>query len=120
MKYLLILVLSYNSYAVTPLKKGEPAPNDGYHFSKKEEEKLRATIENSNGKIIKLEQLGVIKDDIINEQKKQVEQYSRTNDRLHKQLEKRPTGFWGKVGYFMLGAVITGLVSYGAARSIRR
>lgn len=53
----------------------------------------------------------------ITDYQTRIKNYQDQNQELAKRIETSDTGFFSKVGYFILGAAITGLVSYGIYRS---
>lgn len=110
-KFIIILALlaftcSIDTYGVTAIKKGQQSPTDGFVFSKEEEKTVRGYKENS----IKLEQLNVLKNEKIDLQDQRI-----TNLKNHIE-DSKPLSTWGKIGYFTLGVVATGLNLYLASK----
>ena len=119
MKYLLCFMLSFNAMAIVPIQKNQPSPEDGYVITKPEEKKIRELTENNENKIKNLEQLGIVQQDIIQNQKKQVEHYKEYNDKLADQIAKEDS-FWTSTGFFVLGAALTTIITYGAVSASKR
>jgi len=116
MKLLLIILLSIsNCFAidVTPIKKGEPAPANGFFIDQPNIKKMRKINEDKKvleRKVTKLEDLAV-----INEQR--VETYKKLSQESEDQLiwEKTKGNFKG-VGGFLVGVLATSLAAYAAIR----
>ena len=116
MKLLLIILLSIsNCFAidVTPIKKGEPAPANGFFIDQPNIKKMRKINEDKKvleRKVTKLEDLAV-----INEQR--VETYKKLSRESEDQLrwEKTKGNFKG-VGGFLVGVLATSLAAYAAIR----
>lgn len=106
MKYLLILCMFISSaWGVAPVKKGELAPVDGYIFTPDEEQSLRLKNEQHKSKIIKLEDLGKINEQIIKEQQKHI---SSLNNPVNN------TWLW-----FALGVLTTSLGVYVGSKAAK-
>lgn len=50
---------------------------------------------------------------------KRVDNFQVQNDKLSERLSKSETGFFERVGFFMLGAAAATLIAYGASRAVR-
>ena len=98
MKKLLVLflVFSLNGYAVTPLKKGQPSPEDGFLFNKQEEKEVRK--KNEENKILK--GLTIKQDELIKNQDQQI-------GLLEGKLKKRDVSGLEKTLYFIAGVLFT-------------
>lgn len=115
---ILISLLSSISYAgdVVPLNSGDKAPFTGYLISQETANSIRINkIDlDSTKKILSLTQ---------DENKLLELRITNANgevDRLSKQLVTERSGdILSKVGFFVLGAVITGFVAYGTTRIIK-
>lgn len=118
MKLLLLLFISFNCYAFTPIKKGEPSPSNGFVVTHKQEKELRQKNEDQKLKIRSLSQLKLTQDQIIQKQDDMIKTQSEYNRDLSEALATKPTGFWEKTAYFMAGALLTGLVSYGTIKAL--
>lgn len=99
---ILILISFTTSFGVTPLKKGDVAPNDGFLFNKKEEKQLRE----KNERLKILEQMRFKQDELIQNQKKQIGILKR---------QKVVTGYM-KYLYFIGGVLGTSISVYLAGR----
>lgn len=116
MKILLIILLTINSATaidITPIKKGEPAPANGFFVDKKNIKKFREINENKklleqeNGKLKSLNQLA------INETKIYKENYQEANRQVR--VEKFKSDLKG-IGGFLLGVLATSAAAYAAIR----
>ncbi len=120
MKYLAILCLLAGapSWAADAkyLREGEKAPFSGYLIDDEQAEKVR----NLKIDLGTLEKVNV---SMGTENEIMVRRLNNSNahiDSLAKQLvDSRDEGFFTKAAYFMGGAVITGVIAYGAARAVR-
>jgi hypothetical protein len=95
MKYIILLTIFVSNIAlgVTPIKKGEVSPHDGYIFTVEEEKALRTR----DMQRIKLEELNTLKDQKIELQNEKI-----------KILESHiSTSSYTKYGYFALGVLTT-------------
>lgn len=112
MKYLLILTLllsSINAFAVTPIKKGEVSPVDGYVFTPDEEKKLRQINEEN----ITLKDLQVHQEEktqILEERTKNYKDYVEQQKNL---------GPWEKGAYIGLGVGGTVLLLFLATSVVK-
>jgi hypothetical protein len=117
MKLLLAFLISFNAVAMTPIKKGEVAPNDGFFLTKEEEQKHYERNEKQKQTIIKLEDLRVIDSQII---AKKDEQIKVQDDSYHKLREEHyKSNNLVNILYFIGGAVLTGAISYATIRTIK-
>lgn len=115
---LLIFLLSSNCYAqqIEDIKKGQAAPYDGYVIDDAFEKKARGYRE--EGKILKeetvtLRELGELKQVRYDMVRKENEELASENS----QLKSRNTIV--NVLFFVLGAGLTGLISYGAMKTVK-
>src|SRR6267142_3267332 len=111
--YSLCLADDNNDYAL--LNKDDKAPFKGYLISEEKGMKL---------KLMDLDLQSKIKVIDLQQQEQLVMQQRLTNsenevNQLNKQLENvKDNSIWGKVGFFILGAAVTGLVAYGVTRAL--
>ena len=116
MKLLLIFLISISQcYAidVTPIKKGAPAPKDGFFVDSENMKEFRKINEDKKvleRKVIKLEDLAV-----INEQR--VETYKKLSQESEDQLRWEKTKGNAKgIGGFLIGVLATSVAAYAAIR----
>ena len=103
---LLLVAMLFNSVqAVEFLKENTPSPKDGYLFSKEEEQKLRLDFERIDSKVLKLEDLGKINEQIIKEQQTYIKASSSAVN----------SGWL----WFALGVVATGLGAYVGSKAVK-
>ena len=102
---LISVLLSAPTFAVTPLKKGQPAPETGYLFSKAEEKQLRKN--NEQRKL--LEKLSFKQSELIKNQHEQIS--------ILKSERKLST--LQKTVYFIGGVFATGMSVYLAGKLVR-
>lgn len=120
MKLFIILLCSANlalAQSITPVKKGEPSPHDGYVIDDKMEKKMRqVNEENKKNKElnIKMEQLGVLEESKVNLYKEQVSSLEKENSSL------RTTNNLSIIVYFGLGVLATGLAAYGTMKALNK
>jgi hypothetical protein len=119
MKYLLIISLLFSqiTYAqdAVLLEQGKAAPFSGYLLSRDKVVELKNNTidleysrkENNNLKLIQTDY------------EKRLNLYIEQNDKLSERLHKSDTGFLEKSGYFIFGALITGLLAYGTTKSLK-
>lgn len=111
MRYLLILLLSFNLYGqnAVKVKKGDPSPFDGAVIT---EETLDKLVK-SDKKVLKLEQLRLL------EQEK-TDIYKNRLNTAEKELSKAERRkFWSNAGHFVLGVLLTGIAAKAAIESSR-
>lgn len=124
MKRISILIafcLSFNAFAVDDnsvvyLPKNNPAPFSGYLITPAKADKVHdinvelKSQQKINGLLQEEQDLYV----------KRLQNSQAESDRLAKQLvDERDKSFFNKAGYFVLGAVLTGFISYGLVRSLK-
>lgn len=121
MKYLSILLLfslSVNALAdeAVYLNKSDPAPFAGYLLTPDKATKVyNLNLELQSEQ--KINSLMMQEQDVY---AKRLTNAQTENDQLSKQLvSQQDKSFVSKVGYFVLGAVLTGLISYGAMRTLK-
>ena len=109
MKYLIILglIFSANSFAVTPISKGQKSPETGYIFDKDEEKQVRGI----NEKRLKLEDLSIKQEELNKVQSEQITV-------LEKEVENSKLTTTEKVLWFVGGILVTGL-SINLANKLR-
>lgn len=126
MKYLLVLSLLFSNLsfaddttckdAVVFLKKGEPAPCTGYHFSPEAEKNASKAFDDA--KYYKeLSDLLHSKNELYLKQINILDQrlmlyVKSTNELAEEVTRKRNEDFWQKTIYFGLGVAVTGLSVY--------
>lgn len=105
---------------VTYLPKDTPAPYTGYLFSIPKEKEIRL-----NNEKLQLQDLRVQSLEKINQSQaenllimeKRVEGYQKQSDELYKTIaEQNSNSFLANFGYFALGAVTTGFITWGVVR----
>jgi hypothetical protein len=113
----LLLILSIQSAIseeAVPLQKGQPAPYTGYEIDQ--------------AKVISIRNLGIdndsktrINSNLTQENallQQRVTNAQQESAALSKQLaEQRDTSFFSKAGYFIAGALVTGLIGYGVYKT---
>lgn len=106
MKTILIcMLMTFQCLAVTPMKKGDVAPKDGYLFDKQEEKEVRKKVEEN--KILK--GLTIKQDELIQNQNQRI-------DLMEKNLQKRDVSGLEKILYFIGGVLVTGGSVYLAGK----
>jgi len=117
MKLLIVLLLTLSqafAIDVTPIKKGQPSPGNGFFIDTKNMKEIRKINEekkNLKKQTITLKDIGHIDQERIAVHKR----YARA---AQKQLEWEQTkGTWKTIGGFALGVLITGAIGYAALRS---
>lgn len=119
----LIFGVTANANEVTYLEQGKPAPFTGYLFSTEQEKEIRYQLIDADFNTKRLQ----IKDGIISNYESQIviydkrlELYKNTSEELAKQMiANKDVSFWEKSFYFILGATLTGLVSYGLVNTLK-
>lgn len=126
---LLTFCLTFNTFAgecdkaVVLLKKGEPAPCEGFLFSPDAEKKASQAVDDV--KYYKdLSELLHSRNDLLQKQllitDERLMLYMKTTDELAQEVvRKQHEDFWQKAVYFGLGVAVTGLAVYGAAQAIK-
>jgi hypothetical protein len=127
MKTLLVLLLSISianaGDSVVVLAKGAPAPFDGVLFSREMEKQIRQIdldndyLKRQNTSLIKLNTLSEQENTIITKRYENMQ--LKANELAEKQVKMENNSFWKTTLYFMSGALLTGVVAYGAARAGR-
>lgn len=119
MKLLIILLISISqcfAIDVTPLKKGEVAPKDGFFVDTENMKQLRKINEDKKvleKKVVKLEDLAA-----INEER--VGAYRKLSEESQKQLRWEQTkGSFKGVGGFVIGVLATSLAAYAAIKVVK-
>ncbi|HLD91086.1 MAG TPA: hypothetical protein VI911_08755 [Patescibacteria group bacterium] len=110
--FVLLSLLTTNILAMTPVKKDDKVPYDGYLFTSEEESKLRQTNEEK----IKLEDLNVLKDRKIEIQELRLDGYKKYVDETK---DLAPMGTWERIGWFFLGVGVTGVGFYTTSKIIK-
>lgn len=119
MKYLLLLLISFNAFSqqVVTVKKGDIVPFDGVLFTKEKELEVRKEVLEKDFLLKKntlLEELGKIQKDELDIANKRVEVYQkRTQEMADREVRQENTDFWKSAFYFTAGALIVGIIGYG-------
>jgi hypothetical protein len=109
--------------AVVLLKKGEPAPCEGFLFSPDAEKKASQAVDDA--KYYKdLSELLHSRNDLLQKQlainDERLMLYMKTTEELAQEVvRKQHEDFWQKAAYFGLGIAVTGLSIYAAAQAIK-
>jgi hypothetical protein len=118
MKLLMVFLISFNALAIdiVPVKKGEPAPSDGFFVSPEEMKKFRQINEEKkllDQKVISFQDLA-----ITNEQR--IDIYKKHSDYYQQEVVKAQNKtMWAGIGGFVLGVVATSLSAYGTVRLLK-
>lgn len=123
MKTFIIAILLINTTfadEVTYIKKGDPAPENGYFITVPQEKKFREQNEENKKLVsinIQLKDLQLQQErriDVLNER---INGYQADNKYLMDRVSSaRADGFWNKTIYFVGGAVLMGSATYLAGR----
>lgn len=111
MKLLIILLLTFQAFAidVSPIKKDQPAPYDGFILDEANLKEMKTINEERKvlkKKVVTLEELGNIKDS-------KVKLYKEEADYYHKQAKKEESkSTWKIVGGILLGILATSAAGY--------
>lgn len=121
-KYLVILFLIPSlafaecKQPVSLLEEGKPAPCLGYLFTPEKEAEVRTKIANYNN----LELIVKKQDELVDVLNKRVYNQIEQNQILNEQLNLREKEtFTQKAIFFVLGAVVTGLIAYGTVQAVK-
>lgn len=120
MKTFFILIFFSNlcmAQDVKVVKKGEPVPFDGVLFTKELEKSIRMDMQISEKKIETLSKLNELNEkeiDILT--KRLVLHQEKTREMADREVEVENSTFWKHTLYFISGAILTGLISYGVNR----
>lgn len=116
----LLLFFTISSFAFAEdtvvLKKGEAAPYDGFLIDRAKADKyylLSETLESCT----KISDLRIKESDI--QEKRITNLNTELNNMSERLVSQQESSFWGKVGFFFVGAAAASLVAYGAAKSVR-
>lgn len=126
MKKIISLILSIQIYSgytfaecskpVTYLQEGTPAICSGYLFTPEKELDVRLKITNYE----KLELIIKKQDELVDVLNKRIEVQLQQNKELNELIATRENEtFLHKALFFGLGAVLTGLISYGTIQAIK-
>lgn len=121
MTILISLLLSFQVFAqqtFIPIKKGEPAPIDGYVISLDNEKKIRQDVSDLRFENEKLRQLGVLDRETIALYKSKSEMLYLHNQELRDQLKDSNSQI-RSTGYFILGGLVATVVAFSAARAVK-
>jgi hypothetical protein len=121
-KYLVVLFLIPSltwaecKQPVSLLKEGEKAECLGYLFTPEKEAEVRTKIANYNN----LDLITKKQDELIDILNKRVYNQIEQNQLLSNQLELREKeSFTQKAIFFIVGAVVTGLIAYGTVQAVK-
>lgn len=116
MKIILIIILTITqafAIDVDPIKKGQPAPYDGFIIDKDNIKEMRKI--NEEKKLLEKENIKLKDLSIINEER--IENYKSFADDADKELRWEKTkGNMKGIGGFILGVVATSLAAYAAIK----
>lgn len=119
LKLIAVLLIASNVMAddeAVFLKKGTPAGYDGYEITPAQAEKARKNSIDL-GSQLKINSALVDENNVITQRLTNAQQQDTF---LSKQLEaEKDNGIFSKVGFFVLGSLVTGLVAYGTAKAIK-
>lgn len=118
MRFIILFIISFNSFAIdiTPIKKGEASPGDGFFVSTEEMKKFRQI--NEEKKLLEQKVLTFGDLAITNEQR--IDIYKKQSDYYEEQyLKQQNKTIWSGIGGFILGAAATSLVAYGTMRALK-
>jgi len=104
----MLLIISFSSFAATPLKSGEKAPHDGVLITKQEEAKVKKL----KGERDLLKKLRFKQSELIKNQDTRIE-------KLEGKLKHRDVSRLVKILYFAGGVLLTGTSVYLAGRLVR-
>lgn len=113
----LCLTLSFPCHAidVEPIKKGDPAPATGFFVSQSEMKKLRKI--NEEKKLLEKENLKL--KDLQVSYKRRLDLEKKYSDELSSSLaSEKFVGNIKGIGGFLIGALLTGIVSYGTVKAL--
>lgn len=123
MKTLLVLLLSVNicfAESVRVVKKGESVPFDGVLFTKELEKDIRNDMETYKKKVEVLTKIDELNNKEIEILSKRLEVYQKKSLEL---AEKSSTlerdSYLRNAGYFLSGALLTGLLGYAVIQAYR-
>ena len=125
MKYLLILLFSFNAVSqdVVTVKKGDTVPFDGVLFTKERELQIRKEVLEKDFLLKKnalLEELGKLQKDEIDVVNKRIDVYQkRTQEMADREVRQENLDFWKSAFYFTAGALIVGIIGYGVVNSYK-
>jgi len=117
MKLLIVFLISFQAVAMTPIKQGEPAPENGFFVTKQQERRIYEKNETQKQDLIKLEDLRVIDSQIIFKRDEQIQVQNDSYQKLREEHYKSNTFI--NILYFIGGAVLTGAISYATIRTIK-
>lgn len=125
MKYLLILLVSFNTLAqdVITVKKGDIVPFDGVLFTKEKEMQVRKEVLEKDflqKKNSLLEELGKVQTDQLEIANKRVDLYQkRVQEMADREVRSENREFLRSALYFTAGAILTGVLGYGVIQTYR-
>lgn len=108
-----LLIFTLNTYAidVTPVKRGDKVPKDGFFVDTNNMKKFRKINEDKKTlekKVVKLEELSIIKD-------QRIEVYQEMNKNSERAVSsERAKGNLKGIGGFIIGVLATSVAAYAA------
>lgn len=113
----LITINTCFAEGVKVVKKGEVVPFDGVLFTKELEKSIRMDMQISDKKINTLSKLNELNEKEIEILTKRLEIHQeKTRSIIDREVQMENSSFWKYTIYFVSGALITGLISYGINR----
>lgn len=99
-------LLSFGGVAgeISPIKKGDPSPIDGYVITKEFEKKARQT--NEENKLLKQKEITLKDLQVVNEQR--IEFYKENAKQAHKRLQKEKFKSFWKTTFMFIGGIAVG------------
>lgn len=125
MKYLLVMMLSFNALAqdVVTIKKGDPAPFDGVLFTKERELALRKDIlekEFLEKRVSLLGELGKVQSEELSTANIRITNYRiQVAEYADREVKSESRDFLKNSLYFVAGALITGAIGYGVLKTYK-
>ena len=120
---LLLCQLASASTEFTYLEQGTPAPFAGYLITAKKEKELRLLNESftyCDKSRELLTKLNTDNENILKLQSERIAIRDQQVDTLSQRLvESKDDGFLSKIGFFLLGALVTTGIAYGVSKTLR-
>lgn len=95
------------------LGQNDPAPYAGYLFTPEATKQLRVDAIELDGS----KRLNQYYSEQINTYETRLKDYQQQNNELSSRLASSDTSFFSKAGYFIFGAVLTGMIAYGVYKT---
>lgn len=120
---LIIFLLSINlvfAEDVKVVKKGETVPFDGVLFTRELEKDIRNDIQVLTKKVDTLNKINDINEKELDILNKRVKIYQdKAKEMANREVKSEKDTFFKNTLYFLSGALLTGIVSYGVIRTVR-